>query len=167
METRKEPRWYGLPAVKIIRPWGANSIVVRPLEPFPLVVIVHRLSGRTLPCDGPQCIFCHHNVPTEDRLLSRVNQSAKGGLAILDLPPTQWAPLQRIVQLHGPLNTVILSMCRPGGAKNSRIELSVLQQDLKPTVTIGAPELCECFEAIVRKNRDDATQALKFGKTSL
>lgn len=167
METRKEPRWHGMPTIRIIRPWGNRSITVRPIEPFPLVVIVHRMSGRTLPCDGTNCLFCHHNVPQEERLLCRVRQPADKGLALLDLPPTQWEPLKRIVELHGPLNTVILSLSRPGGLANSRIELAVLQGGLKIAANVGVPELSDCFEAVLRKNREDAKQALRFGKTSL
>lgn len=167
METRKEPRWYGMPSIRIIRPCGTRSLAVRPLEPFPLVVVVHRLSGITLPCDGPRCLFHHHNVPEEERLFCRVHQSAGKGLAILDLPPTQWVPLKTIVSIHGPLNQLILSLSRPGGKVNSRIELSVLHAGLKDAETVGAPDLSDCLEAVWRKNRDNATQALRFGKTTL
>lgn len=167
MQTRKEPRWQGMPAIRIIRPWGCRAIVVRPIEPFPLVVVVHRMSGRTLPCDGPKCIFHHHNVPEEERLLCRVSMGAKSGYAILDLPPTQWHPLQRIVAAHGPLNTVLLSLSRPGGKLNSRIALEVLNGGLKPLTAVGCPDLADCFESVLSKNREDATQALRFGKSTL
>lgn len=166
MQTRKEPRWQGMPPIRIIRPWGSRAIAVRPLEPFPIVVIVHRMSGRTLPCDGPKCIFHHHNVPEEERLLCRVWQSAKMGLAILDLPPTQWEPLKEIVRCHGPLNTLILSLSRPGGKLNSRIALECLTNGLTPATTVAAPDLADLFDAVLSKNREDATQALRFGKST-